>query len=119
MTFDSFPDEQQEGPLYYISYTPKAGETGTVYEGRIRITSNDILKYRYGMTGDIEFLLNEKNNVVAIPSNYVRSDSKGKFIMKKVGDKQVRTSITVGNEIDGYYEVKKGVEEGDIIFITK
>ncbi|MFH0772929.1 MAG: efflux RND transporter periplasmic adaptor subunit [bacterium] len=119
MTFDSYPDETQTGALYYISYIPKSGESGTVYEGRIRITSNDVQKYRYGMTGDIEFLLSERNNVISIPSNYVKSDNKNKYVLKKVGDKQVKTPIKVGEEIDGSYEVKKGVEEGDVIFVTK
>lgn len=119
VTFDAFPDQTKEGTLYYISYTPKSGETGTVYEGRMRINSPQVAEYRYGMTGDVNFILSQKNNVVALPSNYVKSDKKGMYVMKMVDGKQVKTYITVGPEIDGYYEIKKGLEEGSVIFISQ
>lgn len=118
MTLDAFPDEVKTGSVYYISYTPKAGETGTVYEARMRISSENSLQYRYGMTGDVSFILSEENNVIAIPSNYVKSDKKGKYIMKMIGEKQEKTYLTVGPEIDGSYEVRKGLEEGDKIYIS-
>jgi len=117
MTFDAFPEQKKEGTLYYISYTPKAGETGTVYEGRVRIESTDLSQYRFGMTGDAIFTLSEKNNVVAVPSNYVKTDITGKYAMKVINGKQEKTYLTVGPDIDGFYEVSKGLEEGDVISI--
>jgi len=117
MVFDSFPDEQKNGELYYISYTPKSGETGTVYEGRIHIPSSDVMKYRFGMTGDATFTLSEKKNVVAVPSTYTKADAKGRYALKEVEGKQVKTYLTVGPEIDGSYEIKKGLAEGDTIYI--
>ncbi|MCX6731222.1 MAG: efflux RND transporter periplasmic adaptor subunit [Candidatus Roizmanbacteria bacterium] len=118
MTFDAFPDQNKDGELYYISYTPKSGETGTVYEGRMRISSNTLTQYRYGMTGDVNFTLSEKSNVVSIPSNYVKSDTKGKYVTKISNGKSEKTYITVGPEIDSFYEIKKGLEEGDTISIS-
>jgi len=117
LVFDSFPDDIEKGSIYYISYTPKQGETGTVYEGRIKIPKEMVNKMRLGMTGDVTFGLQEKNNVVSIPSNYVKSDSSGKYVDKLIKDKQVKTYIKVGMEIDGFYEVLKGLEENDIILI--
>jgi len=119
VTFDAFPDEKNEGELYYISYTPKSGETGTVYEGRIRMNATKLTQYRFGMTGDVSFTLSEKNNVVAIPSNYVKTDAQGKYVMKKISDTQKKTYITVGPDIDGSYEIRKGLEEGDVISISQ
>ena len=117
MTFDAFPDQKKEGALYYISYTPKTGETGTVYEGRLRIDASDLSQYRFGMTGDSTFTLSEKSNVVAIPSNYVKTDVTGKYVMKLINGKQEKTYLTVGPDIDGFYEVRKGLEEGSVIAI--
>jgi len=117
MSFDAFPDQKKEGALYYISYTPKTGETGTVYEGRMHIDSKDLSHYRFGMTGDVTFVLSEKINVVAIPSNYVKTDIKGKYVTKIINGKQEKTYLTVGPDIDGYYEVLKGLEEGNVISI--
>jgi len=118
MVFDAFPDQKKDGSLYYISYTPVAGETGTVYEGRMKVDSGKLSQYRFGMTGDVSFVLSEKNNVVAVPSNYVKTDTKGKYVMKIINGKQEKTYILVGPEIDGFYEVRKGLEEGNDIYIT-
>lgn len=115
--FDSYPEEEITGQIYFLSYTPKIGETGTVYEGRMRLINADPLDYRYGMTGDVSFVISEKSNVVSVPSNYVKSDSKGKYVMKKEGEKKVKTYIKVGAEIDTVYEVLKGLVEGDEIYI--
>lgn len=119
MVFDSFPDEQKIGELYYVSYTPKTGETGTVYEGRIRIPSTDVMKYRFGMTGDATFTLSQKSNVVAVPSTYTKADATGRYVMKQIGGKLEKTYLTIGPEIDGSYEVKKGLNEGDVISISQ
>jgi len=118
IVFDAFPENKTEGALSYISYTPKAGETGTVYEGRIRLPETSNTNLRFGMTGDTEFVLNQKKNVVSIPSSYVKTDITGKYVMKEVGSKQVKTYITVGPDLDGSYEIKKGLVEGDVIFIS-
>lgn len=117
LVFDSFPDETETGSIYYISYTPKEGETGTVYEGRIQIPNEKTNKLRLGMTGDVTFSLQEKNNVIAIPSNYVKTDQKGKYVDKLVNEKPVKTYIKVSSEIDGNYEVLKGLQENDSILI--
>lgn len=117
LVFDSFPDETETGSIYYISYTPKQGETGTVYEGRIHIPKEKTAKLRLGMTGDVSFNLQEKNNVIAIPSNYVKTDSKGKYVDKLVNDSPVKTYIKVSSEIDGFYEVLKGLQENDSVLI--
>ena len=118
MVFDSYPDDEIAGEIYYISFTPKSGETGTVYEGRIKLIDKNLEHYRYGMTGDVTFMIGEKFNVVSIPSNYVKTDAQGKYVFKKVGSKKVKTPVTVGEEIDTVYEVLKGLSEGDQIYIT-
>ncbi len=118
LVFDSFPDSKVMGEIEYLSYTPKSGETGTVYEGRMKLLGENLSKYRFGMTGDVSFVLSEKYNVVSIPSNYVLSDAKGTYVEKKVMGKPVKTYIKVGAEIDTVYEVLKGLSENDQIYIT-
>lgn len=117
LVFDSFPDDMEKGSIYYISYTPKQGETGTVYEGRIKIPKEMVSKLRLGMTGDVTFGLQEKDNVVSVPSNYVKSDSSGMYVEKLVNAKPIKTYIKVGMDIDGFYEVLKGLSENDVILI--
>ncbi len=116
--FDAYPEEKVTGPIYYIAYTPKQGETGVVYEGRIRMPETSKDKYRYGMTGDINFVLNRKDQVIAIPSNYVKTDKKGTYVKKWINKKPVKTYIKIGQEVEDYYEVLGGIKEGDFIYIS-
>ncbi|MCX6732313.1 MAG: HlyD family efflux transporter periplasmic adaptor subunit [Candidatus Roizmanbacteria bacterium] len=115
MTFDSFPDQTKSGSLYYVSYTPKAGETGTVYEGRVRIPEEAANKYRYGMTGDVSFTLSEKNNVVVVQDKLIKSEGDKKFVWRKKNGTQEKVYIKTGLETDGLVEILSGVEMGDVI----
>ncbi|MFH1840765.1 MAG: efflux RND transporter periplasmic adaptor subunit [Candidatus Shapirobacteria bacterium] len=57
VTLDSFPDQTFTGRVTQIDFAPKAGETSTVY--RLKVVLDDFdntqLRYRLGMTGDVEF----------------------------------------------------------------
>jgi len=115
MQFDSFPDTEVGGSIYYISFTPKAGETGTVYEGRIRLPISSLKQYRLGMTGDVTFVLSEKKNVVVIPDTFTKSEGDKRYITKIEGGTEKKIYIKTGMESDGYIEVLSGLGEGDII----
>lgn len=115
LDMDSFPNQTKKGTLYYVSYTPKAGETGTVYEGRIRIPSDTASPYRLGMTGDASFTLREKRNVLVILDKLIKSEGDKKYVWRKKNGSQEKVYIKTGLETDGLVEILSGVEMGDVI----
>lgn len=115
LNMDSFPDQTKEGALYYISYTPKIGETGTVYEGRIRIASDVASNFRLGMTGDVSFTLSQKRNVVVVLDKFIKSEGDKKYVWRKRNSNQEKVYIKTGLETDGVVEILSGVEMGDVI----
>jgi len=115
LNMDSFPDQTKEGALYYVSYTPKSGETGTVYEGRIRIPPDTASRYRLGMTGDVSFTLSEKRNVVVILDKFIKSEGDKKYVWRKKNGNQEKVYIKIGLETGGLVEILSGVETGDVI----
>jgi len=115
MEFDSFPEKQVSGNVYYISFTPKTGETGTVYEGRIRLAADAIEQYRLGMTGDVSFTLREKSNVVVVLDSFVRSEGDKRYVTRKENGGDKKTYIKTGLEADGFVEVLSGLKEGDVV----
>lgn len=115
MQFDSFPDTQQTGVIYYLSFTPKTGETGTVYEGRIRLAEEAMDKYRLGMTGDVTFTLRKKNNVVVVPDAYTKAEGDKRYVIKLENGIEKKAYIKTGLESDGYMEVISGLETGDVV----
>lgn len=115
ITFDAFPQEKVEGEVSRIGFTPKAGETSTVYEVRLALRGDGSRReYRLGMTGDATFTIVEVPNALFIPPSFVKSDDKGRFVWR--GAKKQKTYVELGLEGENRLEVKSGVKEGDVLY---
>lgn len=120
VTLDAFLDEPLKATVSSIAYTPIVGDTGTTYEVKIAFPEGaDVMKYRMGMTGDVEFVTKEKRNVITIPFGAVRSEGGKKFVtlITETGDR-VKTEVKLGDEGDTKVEVIKGLKVGDTILDT-
>ena len=116
ITFDSYPDEQIEGTIKGISFSPSKDEAGTAYDVKVILNNvdNKDYKYRLGMTADISFVLKEDKNVLILPLNYVGSDDKGKYVL--LGKEKKKTYVTTGIESEQSVEITKGLSEGQIVY---
>jgi len=116
LTLDSFSDFEDEVKVSYISFSPKSGETGTVYQIKLELSEKTKkLPLRLGMTGDVEFLIKEKNKVIALPSRFIKKDKKGSYVFVKENNKKIKKYIKIEEEIDGKIVIKSGLNEGEII----
>jgi len=117
ISFDAFPEKNFKATLYYISYSPKEGETGTVYELRLKL-DNDAQKLplRLAMTGDIDFLVKEERGVISAPSSFIKKDTKGNYVFVGDPNKKNKKYIKTSQEIDGRYVVIDGLVEGEVIY---
>ena len=116
LTLDSFSDFEDEVKVSYISFSPKSGETGTVYQVKLELSEKTKkLPLRLGMTGDVEFLIKEKNKVIALPSRFIKKDKKGSYVFVKENNKKIKKYIKIEEEIDGKIVIKSGLNEGEII----
>jgi RND family efflux transporter MFP subunit len=114
---DSYPDKTIKGMIGNISFSPKAGETGTVYEVKIAINeNNDDYRYRLGMTGDVEFPIGDEKKVLMIPNSYIKSQGNDKYVMKQKNGGRVKQIIKIGESVDSSTEVTSGLSQGDIIY---
>jgi RND family efflux transporter MFP subunit len=114
---DSYPDQIYEARLYYISFAPKDGETGIVYE--LRLNLDDKIKklpLKLGMTGDLDFILREVMNVISVPSRFIKKDNKGDFVQIIKNNNKEKRYVKLGQEIDGKIEIKSGVTSGETIY---
>ena len=116
---DSFPDQEITGTIKRIAYTPKVGETGTVYEITVDFQnmSNNEFKYRVGMTGDATFVTDKKENILSVPLLYIKSDDQGQYIF--VNDPSKKVYVDTGIETDEDVEIINNIKEGDIVFNLK
>ena len=114
---DPYPDKKLTGDVYFIGFIPKTGETGVVYDIKLKLNdNNNDYKYKIGMTGDVNFLLHEKKDILAVSNNYVKSQNGKKYVWQIKKGKKVKQFISIGEEIEGSIEIISGLQEGDIIY---
>src|SRR3990167_8906915 len=102
ISFDAYPEKKFNASLYYISFSPKDGETGTVYELRLKLDEQaQELPLRLAMTGDVDFLIKEENNTLSVPSSFIKKDGKGSYVYTGNSNKKVKKYIEISEEIDG------------------
>jgi RND family efflux transporter MFP subunit len=116
ISLDSFPDKTFHGTIKSISFTPKSGETGTVYETKVTFMDGDVSQFRMGMTGDATVTLSEKKNALVIPLRFIKTTGDNDFVQKKEGNSVKQVKIQTGDETDGNIEVTSGLKEGDTIY---
>ncbi len=115
IVLDSYPDEKIQGSISNISFTPKEGETGTVYEVKVIFSKdNSDYTYRLGMTGDVNFAIGQSKKIIIIPTSFIKVENKKKYVL--VGDQKIKTNIKTGKTIDSSVEVISGLKEGDTIY---
>lgn len=117
LSFDAYPDKTYQGTIQSIGFVPKTGETGTVYEVKVNVPKDDNNPlFRIGMTADATFVIQEKNNVIAIPLVFIKSENNKQYVTRKNGNTKVKTYVVTGLESDNLVEITSGLSEGDIVY---
>lgn len=117
ISFDAFPEKKFKATIYYISFSPKEGETGTVYELRLKLNNQaEKLSLKLAMTGDVDFLIKQEKNVLSVPSSFIKKDRKGDYVYVGSPDKKVKKYIDISQEIDGKYVITNGLQDREIIY---
>ena len=116
IVLDAQTDITFKGKANFINFTPKSDEVGTTYRVKVKFgeQSLDLQKIRIGMSGDANFLLSQKNDVLYVPPKFVKSDALGKYL--RVGAKNNKVYVEVGLEGEDRVEVNGDIKEGDIIY---
>lgn len=117
IVFDAYPAEHIEGKVISIGFAPKPDETSTVYEVKIKLaTTNDRYRYRLGMTADSAFILKEKPNVLAIPTQFVVGEGDKSYVFTMVRGRKEKREVTLGEEGEELIEITSGLKEGDVVY---
>ncbi len=117
ISLDAFPEKIYDGQLYYISFSPKTGETGTVYEIRVKLDEGALsLPLKLLMTGDLDFLIKEEKDALSVPSSFIKKDKKGTYVFVGSPTKKTKKYIEISEEIDGKYVIISGLIENEVIY---
>lgn len=111
---DAYPDATVSGQITSIGISPKVGETGTVYEVKLTLTgTSNQSNYKIGMTGDADFVVNDKKNVLYVDPQFIKEDAKGKYLL--VGANKQKVYITTGIEGTNQVEVSGAIQESQSV----
>jgi len=119
ISLDAFPDQEIVSSISSVSFAPKETSTGTTYEVKIKLSSNDMDKLRLGLNGTASVILSKKNSVRTLPTaamtllegtSAVTILDNGKYTTKK---------INTGIENNGNVEIVDGLEVGDHVYVEK
>lgn len=121
INLDSYPDKTFDSKVTYISFTPVAGQSSTVYEVHFELPQdNDNLQYRLGMDGDARIELKESKDALTIPIDAVQEENNQTFVLvKSEGNNLTKRTIKTGIESDNDIEVLNGLSENDQVVIKK
>lgn len=115
IVLDSFEDKTFDGIVTNISFTPKLGESGSVYSIKVNFVGVNLLesKFKIAMIGDAKFITQEKEDSFYVESNFVKQDKTGNFI--KTGKKD-KLYIKTGIESVDFTEIIGDVKEGQVVY---
>lgn len=117
IVLDAFDDQTLNGVVESISFTPKSGETGTVYEFIVSIPSSKTESMlRMGMTGDATIIVSERKDTLYLPSKFVFLDKKKPYVLLMKNNKVKETTIVTGLETEDRIEIKSGLKKNDVVY---
>lgn len=118
LALDAYPEEEIEvrvGEISFTAITTRGG--GTAFPVKFILPENQNLKFKLGMNGDAEIIIQEKANVLVIPSEAV-IQRKDKFYVWMVKDGLAhKQEVKLGLEADLEIEVLKGLSEENQIIV--
>lgn len=113
---DSYPDELFSGTVYKISFDSITTATGgKAYTVKISLPDNEDLKFRLGMGGDAEFIVNVSMAVISAPlDSLFEQDGKTLVWIVKEGRAKM-VEVETGLESADEIEISKGLNEGTTV----
>ena len=116
IVLDSFEEKKFEGEVESISFVPKLGESGSVYSIKVNFIGLNLLesKFKIAMTGDAKFVVLEKENVLFVPSNYIKQDKTGEYL--KTNSKDGKIYIKSGISSEDMTEIIGDINKGMVVY---
>ena len=115
---DALPDMQLEGEVIYIP--PLSIETGgvVVYEVKININAIENYELKAGMRVSADIVIDERSDVLLVPSRAVTQDSHGNPVVEVVVNEKIEERpVVIGISNDAETEVLNGLDESEVVVV--
>ena len=112
---DSYPDNPIKATVDRIAYEAKTVNNVTTY--MIDVLPGSTPEFmRSGMTANVTFNVNKKENIIVIPTEFIRYDTgKPTILVKKEGETPKEKNIKLGASDGKQTEVANGLDVGETV----
>lgn len=113
VTLDAFPDTVFEGTITSIDFASHVTSSGsTAYTVEVGLTKKEEMVFRLGLTGTGEIIIEEKKDVLYIPSFAVIDN---KFVFVKTDSGVQKREVVFGLQNDTQSEIISGLAENETV----
>ena len=117
IVFSAYEDEMYEGVISSIKTTATSGYAATVSYEVVIDLKGDTSKLYGGMTADVTFVTEKKEDVVYVSKTAVMEEGEKKYVyIKDSNGEMVTKEVVTGIENTIYVEIVEGLKEGDIVY---
>jgi HlyD family secretion protein len=121
---DSYPEQQFEGNVFKIYYSPLIEQNVVTYDVLVRV-SNEELLLRPGMTANVRIIIEERKGVLIAPNRALRvrmpgvesEGAEGPQVWVLENGTPVRRPVRIGLGDAENFEALEGLKEGDKVLV--
>jgi len=114
----AYPEQQLTGEVYFIS--PKETIINDIVYYSVKISFDNNLELRPGMSVDLTIISEEKNNVLVASAESIYKENDKEFVWLKTKEgkekRYIKTGLWGSNDL---VEILEGLKEGDELIIEK
>jgi RND family efflux transporter MFP subunit len=120
ITLDAYPEEEIEAEVTQVNFTAvSTSGGGTAFPVKITLPENKDLKFKLGMNGDVEIILEERENILSVPSSAIMKRKEKYYLFVVHNGIVQKKEVTIGLEAETETEIKQGINEKDELVIEK
>ncbi len=117
ITLDAYPDTKMKATVEHIYYESQTVNNVTIYN--VDLVAKEVPDFfRSGMNASVNFIVQDKENILTIPVEAVSKDGENFVYLKQANSKEpLKARVTLGISDDKNVEVVSGISENDLIVI--
>ena len=119
VVLDAFPDDVFSGKVVFINKegtkTLSGGVTVPIEVAFDEVDERLVL----GLSGEADFIIEEKQNALVVPREFIKSDNDNQVVYVLVDGKPEKVTVTTGLMTMSQTEISSGLKEGQEIILVK
>ena len=119
VTLDAYPGVKLPGKIDELAPGATQKQGSTVYQATISFTVQEGVVPREGMAANVDVTAQRKDNVLLLPNRAFVTVSDRQYVTVKNGSTTQKVEVETGLSNSSDTEVLTGVEEGQVVLISR